>query len=387
MSGGSAGVIRWHRHHGRMLCLLGMSLYGCGSRADESPEVTDDGLASRSRLREAELLGEWRQLAYPALHPDSKVIDTPLGLFSLSRRVFGVDARSVGPNESYLYQSEDGLHWRLVDLPQGGTSTPDVDDDLVLNDLAFGNGQLVLVGSYAFNEGAILTSADGVEFAPLHFEGGALSSFSQVVYGESRFLAVSQNGSYGSRDGIAWEPLEFDGAFRGGGAAWGNETYVVAGGALQVSSNANDWQRVEFDCDVQAEVCVTTPDGEQGSVAQDVMFAGGRFHIRSMTSLDGFTWESYAGVPPAGEFGGYAFGRDETGWLAWNSESEPVRVQLETFPADENGQPENPGLLANARVVPSLPPPREVSFELDNGETCLTARCATLPAGLFLLER
>jgi len=377
-------VARRHRYGADILCLLGLCLYGCGSAVD-APSAGE--LASPAPLRDEELLGAWQQLAHPALHPDSKVIETPLGWFSLSERVFGDDARAVGPNESYLYQSGDGVHWQLVDLPQGGGSTPDVDDDLVLRDLAFGNGRLVLVGSYAFNAGAILTSADGVEFASQRFDGGALNAFSRVVYGSSGFLSASRNDSYGSQDGLVWRPLAFDGAFRAGEAAWGNHTYVVAGGALQVSANASDWQRLEFDCDVQAEVCVTAPDGQRGSVAQNVMFAGGRFHIRGMTSLDGMTWDSYAGVPPSGDFGGYAFGRDEDGWLAWKEGVAPVRVEFSTFPADESGRPENPGLLADARVVPSLPPPpREVSFELDGGETCLTTRCATLPGGLFLLR-
>lgn len=275
-----------------------------------------------------------------------------------------------------------------MELPQGGVSTPERDDDLVLRDLAFGNGHLVLVGSYAFNDGAILTSADGVEFAPLRFEGGTLSSFSQVVFGDNRFLAVSRGGSHSSVDGVVWQPLEFEGVFRPGQAAWGNGTYVVAGGALQVSSNADHWQRVEFDCEVHTSACVMNPDGEWGSVAQNVIFAAGLFHVRGMTSLDGLNWELNPGVFSSGAFGGYAFGLDEAGWLAWKEGSEPVPVQLETFPVDESGRPQNPGLLADPRVVPSLPPPpRTVSFELDGGETCLTSRCASLLGGFFMLRR
>jgi hypothetical protein len=130
------------------------------------------------------------------------------------------------------------------------------------------------------------------------------------------------------------------------------------------------------------------PDGEWGSVAQNVVFAGGQFQIRDLSSPDGFNWEVQAGVRSSGDFGGYTFGHDEAGWLAWSEESDPVRVKLEPFPVDENGRPQNPGLLADARVVPSLPPPPDsVSFELASGETCSTSRCALLPGGLFMLRQ
>lgn len=150
-----------------LACLLVAS--GCGGResGDEpadsrssSPEVQTEQLERALVTPEApaELPdpngGAWRLIEVPALGAIPVVIPTPSGWLSLSRRSLG-SGKVVEGNESALYHSTDGVHWRLV--PIAG------DDDLLLRGVAYGNGRYVIVGGRGSSglSGVVLTSSDG----------------------------------------------------------------------------------------------------------------------------------------------------------------------------------------------------------------------------------
>ena len=126
----------------------------------------------------AYLAREWQQLPNPHRGGGSRVLATPLGWFSLSSRAYGVDSRVPSGFESYLYRSEDGVHWRLVPLPQGGPSSPELEDDLMLDELCYAGGKLVLAGSFrsivillhlvAFGRSGVNASRDIEELATVH---------------------------------------------------------------------------------------------------------------------------------------------------------------------------------------------------------------------------
>jgi hypothetical protein len=367
--------------------LFGFVVLACGGDVTSNAAEGAWSSTDETQLSEESLQRDWQQVANPTLAADSKVISTSMGWYSLSNRVFGADAKAITGFESYLYHSEDGVHWRLVELPQGGPATSDPGDDLVLGDMAFANGRLVLVGSWAYNVGIVLVSSNGVEFEHFEIDGRSPSLLQSVTYAGDTFFAFSVPEGFASRDGRSWTSLAFGGSFLPNAVTFGNAVHLVAGiGGLRLSADAESWQSVAIDCALSS-ACISDPDGHSQNILRTAIFADGAFYVNSLQSFDGIAWQTNKGATPVQRVGDYNFATDDEGWVAWKAGAAPVRVNVRPFPLDERGTPINPGLLVDTRVVPSAPPaPEDVTFDVEGGSNCLTSRCLVLAGQLYIMR-
>jgi hypothetical protein len=91
-------------------------------------------------------------------------------------------------------------------------------------------------------------------------------------------------------------------------------------------------------------------------------------------------------LTPVDQWGDYLVGRDAAGWHVWKPGSDPVLLDVESFPLDDRGIPINRGLLVDvSHIVPTPPATQETaSFPLDDGETCATSACIVLGGRLYI---
>lgn len=208
--------------------------------------------------------------------------------------------------------------------------------------IAHGNNIYVAIAnSGTTNRG--MTSTDGVTWTARALPGAGTVAWSNVVFGNGRFLAISPSTIAVSLDGINWTSVTGPtGAFEG--AAFGNGLFVIVATGGQVATSpdgstwtartaaeANDWRAVTFGkntfvavADTGTNRVMTSPDGinwTARSAAENnewygVHYANGLFMAvaftgtnRAMTSLDGITWT--ARTPLAtNQYRGVTFGND-----------------------------------------------------------------------------
>ena len=342
-------------------------------------------------ISDATLGAHWQELANPSAPTGSYVFDTPLGWFSLSTRSFGPDSKVLTAFESYLYRSVDGVNWHLVSLPQGGAATESVDDDLLLADMTYADGKLVVVGRLGGSN--VLVSRDGEHFKSV-FDGQQTPlGFHTVTYAEDRFFALGQSEAFTSLDGSSWERAKLGDAFLPNGVAYGNSLFVIAGnGGLALSPDARTWQRSKIDCAVPG-ACVPDPGGTLQQILLNVWFSEGRFYsgpvaAHRLSSSDGITWEEApAGPISFARWGEYEVGYDSTDVVVWKPGSAPVHLDLESFPLDARGAPINPGATGDAETTLIPPPvPETASFPLDSGQDCTTSPCIVLHGRLYIAQ-
>ena len=122
----------------------------------------------------------------------------------------------VGESGTIL-SSSDGVEWAPEQNPAGTAK---------LDDIAFGNGVFVAIGS---GNQVVLTSPDGKQWTkqPLKVGGGL-----EIIHDGARFVALAAGGFLStSVDGVAWEfPVGVPTLYVDvGGIAFGNGSYVEAG--------------------------------------------------------------------------------------------------------------------------------------------------------------
>jgi len=337
-------------------------------------------------LSDATLDAHWQQLASPSSPSGGHVFNTPLGWFSLSTRSFGTDGKAISAYESYLYRSLDGVNWHLVSLPQGGAATESLEDDLSLADMTYADGKLVVVDR--LGESNVLVSRDGEHFKSVFARQKAALGFHRVTFAGDRFFALGQTQAFMSLDGSQWEPANLGDAFLPNAVGYGNSLFLVAGnGGLALSADAKAWQRAEIDCALP-DACMPDPGGTVHQILGSAWFSEGRFHAGSLSSSDGRHWEeSPAGPIPFARWGVYELGYDSTGIAVWEPGTAPVRLDLESFPLNEQGSPINPGAIGDPQSTRSpAPPPETASFPLDSGQDCTTSPCIVLEGRLYIAE-
>jgi hypothetical protein len=132
--------------------------------------------------------------------------------------------------------------------------------------------------------------------------------------------------------------------------------------------------------------CQSSPGGDSHDILYTAFFAEGLFYTNSLRSTDGLTWEQTDGLVPRDQWGDYLVGHDVAGWQLWQPGSDPVLLDVESFPVDGRGSPINPGILADvSHIVPTAPiTPETASFPRDDGESCATSPCIVLDGRLYI---
>lgn len=338
------------------------------------------------QISDATLGAHWQELASPSPATGSRVFDTPLGWFSISTRAFGNDGKAVSGYESYLYRSVDGVNWQLVSLPQGGAATESLDDDLLLADMTYADGKLVVVGR--LSGATVLISRDGEHFKSVFDSQQTPLGFHAVTYAGERFFALGQSEAFTSLDGSQWERAELGDAFLPNGVAYGNSVFLIAGnGGLALSPDASAWERSEIDCALPG-ACVPDPGGRMHQILGNAWFSEGRFYSGRLSSSDGVTWEEApAGPLSFARWGEYEVGYDSTDVVVWKPGSAPVHLDLESFPLDAHGSPINPGATGGDPIALILPAmPETASFPLASGQDCTASPCIVLNGRLYIAQ-
>jgi hypothetical protein len=344
-----------------LLAALALAL-GCEKAPQGGP--TDEAL----RLSDADLQTRWIALHVPRALEAPHVIRGATGFLALAREFLGEGKVVLGIN-NYLYQSDDGAHWRR--LPLG-----DKPEHLGFRGVGFGAGRYVLAGSGG-GMNQIWTSADGLGWSKQSFSFDP-SNLSAVSYAGGRFFAHSTfRELLTSADGVEWKLITFQTTVQTSAVAFGNGRFVLVGsGALQLSSDGVGWQARSLDCALPG-ACITDPSGgvHQGYHPY-VVFAGGRFYVDNVSSADGVTWLPHADPIAADYVGGYLFGHtgaDPHRLLqAWKPGGPAVVIDLERLTAP-------PPLSANTA-------PETIDVVPPGGETCATHRCAIIDGGLYLIR-
>lgn len=376
---------------------LGIGVALVASACSASTPAADIGVAPAPlvvpEISDATLAGQWQQLAHPTLSGGAKVFRTPIGWFSLDRRDYAPDGKVVGPNESYLYHSEDGVNWRLVPLPHLGPDT--TFNHLVLRDLTYGDGLLVLGGSVEYGQDLVLVSRDGDHVSPITIDSNLPPGFHSVAYAGDRFFALAAADAYSSLDGMNWQLAALEYPFLPNGVAYGNSTFLIAGNeGLALSSDGQVWQPAEIECNV-AGACTPDPGGTIHQILESAWFSEGRFYSRAidstwLRSTNGIDWEDTSGLIPFARLGEYEVGSDDaglTGIAAWKPGTDPVDLDLHQFPQDAQGNPINPGVLADSGALLAPPAlPATVSFPLDSGQDCTSSPCIVVQGKLYIAQ-
>jgi hypothetical protein len=350
-------------------------------------------------LSESTLTAQWQQLANPGLGGDGTVFSTPFGWFSLSLRDYAFDGKAPGNYESYLYHSLDGVNWRVVPLPHLGPEASF--NNLFLRHLAYGSGMLVVGGSVSFNQDIVLVSHDGDHVRPITIDGDPPTGFHTMAYEGDRFFALATAEAYTSLDGMIWQRAALDSPFLPNGVAYGNSTFLIAGNdGLALSADGEAWQHVEIDCSVGG-ACSPDPGGNIHHIMQSAWFSEDHFYSRSvdstwLRSVDGITWEDTSGLIPFARLGEYEVGSDDGAVVvvppepkiaAWKPGTDPVYLDLHSFPEDAAGHSTNPGVLADmGTLLAPSPVPETVSFPLDSGQDCTTTACIVLSGRLYMAQ-
>ncbi|MBN2159727.1 MAG: hypothetical protein JW807_10050 [Spirochaetes bacterium] len=163
------------------------------------------------------------------LYPDSDA-SMLRGAVFVRDRFIAVGMGAISPGVSYV--SQDGVLWMGplgislglediiaykdyiigvgsgISLSQDGMVWAELYDfkgDVLLNDVAVGNGLLVAVGSRLAVDGVAYASLDGVVWAGPAVIGTGIMDLIKIAYGNNVFVAISSSSYVAvSKDGIAW---------------------------------------------------------------------------------------------------------------------------------------------------------------------------------------
>lgn len=308
----------------RALAFTLLALASCSDPTEHGPTSGPTHDADAPLLR-GDLAKTWVRLD----SAPGAVFQSPTGFFAF-------ETRSLGGARDAIYESGDGVSWRL---------------DAVLSDepahqllsVAFGNGRLVAVGTHG-DAGEILTSSDGKTWASTMQP----TPLTRVAFANGLFFAANAASEiHVSPDGATWtkiaEPL------RGmGSAAYGNGTFVLLGAtSVLTSRDGETWSPVDVAADD----------------TRRLVFSGARFYASVLSSSDGKTWSPLSDRRAFGATGGYVF--EETLTV-----TETAHVGLRFWQADEP----KAGLV----VVDGT--------NQYSGPSCAARRCVVVAGQLFLLD-
>jgi hypothetical protein len=192
-----------------------------------------------------------------------------------------LDRTYMSGGNAVVKRSPDGVAW----------ATTKLDDGLVLDGVAFGNGAFVAVGDRA-GVGRVYTSSDGVAWSEA-FAGN--TTLAAVTFAKGLFVAVGYPDVLTSPDGIAWTPRKLPDAPALAGVAYGNGTFVAV---------AAPYFHTYPGGGVSEGQVLTSPDGigwkkSSDSGASAIAFANGGFVAAGTdnqsygfvtSSPDGATW-------------------------------------------------------------------------------------------------
>jgi hypothetical protein len=230
----------------------------------------------------------------------------------LNKVVYGQGQYIAVGDYGNILGSTDGKTWGLRRIEEAG---------LWFNSVAFGNGLFVAVAYTSSSVAAIWTSANGLDWTPCALPN-LISDFTDVVWGNGRFVAVSGSryvgvstngvdwdiqdlGDYGltsritfgkgrfvavgnnglatvSGDGYSWTLRPFGSVRRFLGVAYGNNLFVTVGtrGTIYTSPDGAAWTARNS----------TTPDRLESVVYANQMFVALGENGTTLTSADGITW-------------------------------------------------------------------------------------------------
>jgi hypothetical protein len=316
----------------------------------------------------------WRIIEVPALALPT-IVSTPKGWFAASRRSLG-QGKTIGANESALYRSKDGVHWKLVPV-DGGTN-------LAVRDMAYGNGTYVMVGS-SDDGGVFLTSHDGEHFEEIaQPELDQSQRLSVVDFAGGLFFAFGFRVLAVSEDGKNWTLMGSD-ILQFGRAAFGNGRYVLAGnGPMMVSENGYSWVSHDVDCNIP-DACITDPSGNVSQSYQShLLFIDGYFYSDQMRSNDGATWEALPNKQPTAYVGNHFLGGYPFHLDTWTPKGKVQSLQV-VRPAKaavtaEGRDPSNVGRIDSDTAIPDT-----VNVPFDDGLDCKTASCVIVDGYLVLV--
>jgi hypothetical protein len=358
--------------------LLPLSCGGNTQSAKDRGASDGTGAAAVVELTPPDFDEVWRIVDVPAAGFAARMIRTPAGWWALSRRSTG--GKALGPEESHLYRSTDGIRWEWVPLDAGH-------QDLSLRDIAYGAGCFVMVGTRT-GEGSVLwSSEDGTEWTEQRAPLDSSLSLLRVVFAHERFFALSGSRALlTSTDGTEWVAAETE-THQPQDVTYGNGSYLMVGsGPVQLSEDGVHWSGVELECDLPG-ACVTDPSGvTHPGIQRQAEFVDGWFYIDQLRSQDGLTWQALPARVPMAHASGYFFEPDleETVLLAWpagDSSPEPERIEVQPPARQEELMATQSGSAFDSNE----PMPEIVSVPFDDGLTCLTARCVVVGYQLYLV--
>jgi hypothetical protein len=343
-------------------CVLGA---GCASRS--APPLTAQDLSK-----------PWTLLYVPHGSGVERVLETPHGFQALSREFVG-DGKAPSGVNSYLYQSSDGVRWRLIHLERRR-------EVFGLRGIAYGTGRWVMVGS-GFGRNEIWSSRDASTWQKTSFDL-ARGDLADVVFAGERFFAFSTDQVHlTSTDGESWTEL-FLPILQPNGVAYGNGRYVVGGvGPILWSDDGLRWTGRAPDCRLP-NACVTDPSGGVHPGPFSKLVFADRFYVDQLVSEDGSSWQAHSQPIAEVYAGGYLLGRatararmglypepaEREELLAWKPGAPPVHIQITR---------RNPPTAAQG--TSGAPLPSEIDASLPGRQNCVSHRCIVIDQSLYLV--
>ncbi len=390
---------------GALATILGLStsaaLGSCGGATEpplgqQARDATnpggDPGATAPALPREVAVASTWQELGVPGAGNRPDLASAPSGWFALSQRSVG-DTRAPSAWESYLYRSEDGIRWQVVNVS-------DVTDNLWLRGVAYGAGHYVLAGMrMGGSDGTIFHSTDGEHWQELTVATGAPSGLSDVVFAGGQFFALSTFRTLlRSTNGTQWAAIDLATTVMPLDVTFGRDQFLLVGsGDVQRSSDGLSWQPSRLSCDMPG-ACIANPDGDvaQGLHSRAV-FAGGTYFIDQASSADGVTWQSLPGLYPAASVGGYVLGRSSESELAlWQPGEGPqplasVRYVSTLSDGDRAERMRwNGSVHPNEQAIENFPNgeplPERIEFPIPSGADCSSAPCVQVGNQLYLVS-
>lgn len=145
---------------------------------------------------------------------------------------YAVGGDLSSPLKGYIWSSLNGTSWTEI-----YAQTP-----RYFNSVAYGNGSVVAVGTSNGSDALIIASTDGVNWFARN--AATTSPINQIIYANSRFVYVGNNGTIGtSSDGITWTSRSSGTTSNILSITYGNDSYVygAANGNIGQSNDATTW--------------------------------------------------------------------------------------------------------------------------------------------------
>jgi hypothetical protein len=244
----------------------------------------------------------------------------------------------------------------------------------------------------------LFTSSDGQTWTEQSVAVDAPSGLQAVVYSGERFFALSTHRTLlSSADGERWASIDLVGTVMPTDVTFGEDRYLLVGsGAPQLSSDGVVWRSAPMDCSLPG-ACIQDPSGNiLQSIHYRAVFAEGRYYIDQASSDDGQTWQMLPELYPQAYVGGYLLGNRGTDPLViWKPGATPQPLTTQRYlDAAAGGATSAERLRWNgAAAIEYVPenfpqgegPPDTLDFPLADGASCLSNRCVSTGARLYLV--